>query len=131
MDTADASTRWMTYAELAEARGIGRRSAMRLALRHRWPRRRGNDGLARVGVPAGAERQAERQAPASDAPALALLREALDTLRAQLDRAEAGTEHERAASQRALERAEAAEATLARLRAGGRWRRLRRAWRGG
>jgi hypothetical protein len=56
-----ATTVWMTYAELAKSRGISRRSAERLAQRHRWPRRPGNDGTARVGVPAGAEKPTERQ----------------------------------------------------------------------
>lgn len=56
-----ATTVWMTYAELAESRGISRRSAERLAQRRRWPRRPGNDGTARVGVPAGAEKPTERQ----------------------------------------------------------------------
>jgi hypothetical protein len=56
-----ATTVWMTYAELAKSRGISRRSAERLAQRHRWPRRPGNDGTARVGVPAGAEKPSDRQ----------------------------------------------------------------------
>ena len=44
-------TRWMTYTELGEMLGIERLSAKRLAMRHRWPRRAGNDGAARVAVP--------------------------------------------------------------------------------
>lgn len=44
-------TKWMTYAELAEALGIGADSARNLVRRKRWPRQAGNDGLARVGVP--------------------------------------------------------------------------------
>src|SRR5215204_3639735 len=44
-------TRWMTYDELAKALGIGGDSAPNLVRRKRWPRRPGNDGLARVGVP--------------------------------------------------------------------------------
>jgi hypothetical protein len=44
-------TRWMTYAELAEALGIGADSARNLVRRKRWPRQAGNDGLARIGVP--------------------------------------------------------------------------------
>jgi hypothetical protein len=51
----------MTYAELAKSRGISKRSAERLAQRHQWPRRPGNDGTARVGVPSGAEKPTERQ----------------------------------------------------------------------
>jgi hypothetical protein len=45
--------RWMTYAELAEARGISKASAARLVMRRKWTRRRGNDGGARVAVPVG------------------------------------------------------------------------------
>jgi hypothetical protein len=59
--TPGASTVWMTYAELAKSRGISVRSAQRLAQRHRWVRRPGNDGAARVAVPAGAEQPTERQ----------------------------------------------------------------------
>ena len=45
--------RWMTYAELAEVRGIDRHSAIRLARRNRWKRRPVGDGspLAQVLVP--------------------------------------------------------------------------------
>ena len=42
--------RRMTYAELAQARGISLPSARRLVLRHRWPRQVGNDGVVRVTV---------------------------------------------------------------------------------
>ena len=59
-DTGDG-TRWMTYAELAAARGITRSSATRLAFRRGWRRQTGNDGQARVAVPAAA------QAPPPDA----------------------------------------------------------------
>jgi len=47
----DDGARRMTYAELAEVRGISLSSARRLVLRHRWPRQRGNDGVVRVIVP--------------------------------------------------------------------------------
>src|SRR5215203_4270224 len=36
---------------MAEALGIGRESARVLTQRKRWPRRAGNDGKARIGVP--------------------------------------------------------------------------------
>jgi hypothetical protein len=49
-DTGDGS--WMTYGQLAEARQIGRRAAVRLAQRHRLRRQPGNDGSVRVWVPA-------------------------------------------------------------------------------
>ena len=44
-------TRRMTYAELAQARGISLASARRLARRHAWGRQAGNDGVIRVTVP--------------------------------------------------------------------------------
>jgi hypothetical protein len=43
--------RWMTYSELSEALGIGGDSARNLVRRKHWPRKPGNDGLARIGVP--------------------------------------------------------------------------------
>ena len=43
--------RRMTYAELAQARGISLPAARRLTLRHHWPKQTGNDGLVRVSVP--------------------------------------------------------------------------------
>ena len=57
----------MTYAELADARGISLASARRLARRHHWHRQAGNDGIIRVTVPLGLLRAAPR--PAQAAPA--------------------------------------------------------------
>jgi hypothetical protein len=48
----DAETRWFTYAELGQARGISTASATRLAFRRKWRRQVANDGTARVSVPA-------------------------------------------------------------------------------
>jgi hypothetical protein len=45
---------WMTYDEVAGRLAIKRRSAERLAARKRWPRRPGNDGRVRIGVPSDA-----------------------------------------------------------------------------
>ena len=45
-------TRWVTYRELAVAMKINAASARRLVARNKqWPRRPGNDGLVRIGVP--------------------------------------------------------------------------------
>jgi hypothetical protein len=65
-----ADTRWMTYAELAEGLGIGLDSAKNLARRKRWGRQRGNDGLARIGVPSEVlDRRPKPMPPvAADAP---------------------------------------------------------------
>jgi chromosome segregation ATPase len=45
--------RWLSYGELAEARGISKASAQRLVMRRHWLRRRGNDQTVRVAVPVG------------------------------------------------------------------------------
>jgi hypothetical protein len=47
----DGGTRRMTYAELADVRGISAASAERLVRRRKWSRQVGNDGVARVLVP--------------------------------------------------------------------------------
>jgi hypothetical protein len=47
-----SDTVWLTYDELAERLQIGRESARRLVLRKHWAKRKGNDGKARIGVPA-------------------------------------------------------------------------------
>jgi hypothetical protein len=53
MDNDDDSGggRWLTYGEIAAARGTTRIAAVRLTQRHKWRRQRGNDGHARVLVP--------------------------------------------------------------------------------
>ena len=45
------ATRWLTYEDMGVALGITTESAKRLAMRHKWPRRPGNDGRALVAVP--------------------------------------------------------------------------------
>jgi chromosome segregation ATPase len=47
----DPEIRWVSYAELAEARGIDRLSAVRIARNRRWQKQKGNDGTIRVAVP--------------------------------------------------------------------------------
>lgn len=42
---------WLTYDEAATRLGIKADSVRRRAASRRWPRRVGNDGLARVGIP--------------------------------------------------------------------------------
>jgi hypothetical protein len=46
---------WLTYAELGERMGKSAEAARQRAIRKRWRRQVGNDGLARVLVPADAE----------------------------------------------------------------------------
>src|SRR3712207_604214 len=59
-------TRWLTYKDLAAALGIDEESARRRAQRRKWPRREGNDGRARVAVPADLLAR-EREAVTRDA----------------------------------------------------------------
>jgi hypothetical protein len=86
---------WMTYAELGRVRGISTASAKRLAIRRRWRRHQGNDGTARVAVPATEAAPREGDDTSDITPAVEVLRQAVEALR------------ERAAS--ADTRAEAAE----------------------
>jgi chromosome segregation ATPase len=44
--------KWLTYAELGQARGISTASATRLAFRRKWRRQGGNNRIVRVAVPA-------------------------------------------------------------------------------
>jgi hypothetical protein len=47
----DADGRWLTYAELADIRGIDRQSARRLVSRQKWRRQKDNQNIVRVYVP--------------------------------------------------------------------------------
>jgi flagellar biosynthesis chaperone FliJ len=49
-DDTTATVR-LTYAELAEARGVSLGAARRMVHRHRWPKQVGNNGLSRIAVP--------------------------------------------------------------------------------
>jgi hypothetical protein len=100
-DTQDNQDgRWLTYAELATIRGIGRASAVKLVQRERWRRSSGNDRsrIVRVLVPTdwlapAKEKPAETSGfPATSgedtgmmAGALAVLEDAVASLREQLD----------------------------------------------
>jgi chromosome segregation ATPase len=48
----DADGKWLTYGELATSRGIDKPSAIKLASRRRWRRRKDNRGTMQVYVPA-------------------------------------------------------------------------------
>ena len=65
MDGGDDG-RWMTFVELAQARGISESSARKLVRRRRWRRQAGNHGVVRILVPA------EALDMARDAPGTAL-----------------------------------------------------------
>jgi hypothetical protein len=99
-DGAADGGRWLTYAELAEVRGITRKAAVRMTQRHRWRRTPGNDGAVRIFVPDAMAARTARPDARPDAPqgaeatdgmtdgmtpfhvrALAALEDALATLR--------------------------------------------------
>lgn len=124
-------TRWMTYAELAEARGIKEPAAVRLVQRHKWERHQGNDGSARVAVPLSELRPSRAVAPTvtlvapdnGSVEALRRERQRADQAEARADRAEAKAAEARAlAEQRggdlmdAVERAAKAEGQVEGLR---------------
>jgi hypothetical protein len=53
MPDGEGTSLRLTYAQLAEARGINKASAERLVRNRKWPRVHGNDGVALVIVPPG------------------------------------------------------------------------------
>jgi hypothetical protein len=66
---ADGGGVWMTYREIAAARGIKPEAAVRLVQRRKWPKReRSNDGLAHVLVPPDWIRPADGATPPDVAP---------------------------------------------------------------
>lgn len=70
MMISDADTTWMTYEEAARALTIKPDSVRRRATSRRWPRRVGNDGLARVGVPSNLLRSTPPESAPEAPPAL-------------------------------------------------------------
>ena len=123
MDNGGATSedgRWLSYAELAELRGITRKAAIRLTQRDQWRRQPGNDGATRVFVPGDI---ASRQTPRDDgvpddfpAKALAVLEAALieankraDAALALADRTLAQLADANARADRSEVRADAAE----------------------
>jgi hypothetical protein len=86
-------SRWMTFAELAGARGISKAAAERLVRRHKWRRQPGNDGRVLVLVPAEATAPDDRKVNRDDsrARALGVIQAALaaqERAEARADRAE-------------------------------------------
>jgi len=91
-------TRWMTYAELAQARGIKEPAAVRLVQRRGWERQPGNDGSTRIAVPLMELRLSKAVAPAvmlvapdkHDMETLIRERQRADVAEARAAHAEAG-----------------------------------------
>ena len=137
--TPTAHTHWLTYAELADRLDITGESARNLVRRRGWPRKPGNDGTQRIGVPADyleeRAREEEATAPPIEAPIIAAiippvegenegatvaaLEAHIDTLKAVLEheRARADVERQRADAER--DRADRIAAELAQVRANG------------
>jgi hypothetical protein len=87
----DEVGQWLSYSELAELRGIGRPSAVKLALRSKWRRQKGNDGTTRTYVPGtflqparNASREPSHEASQELSRTISVLEVAVDTLREQL-----------------------------------------------
>ena len=123
---ASPDGRWMTYAELAEARGIDKSSALKLAFRHKdWPRRKNNRGQMQVCVPAdwgsGQDKSMDASMDASmdlssvinsfDA-ALAAVRQRADAADQRADRAEQALAGERSRADVLRERLDSQTAEL-------------------
>jgi hypothetical protein len=106
--------RWLTYAELAAIRGIGRESAVKLAQRERWRKLPGNgrDRTIRILVPAE-WLKAARQTPSPEA-----LPEAIPELSRVAGALEAALAAFREQTEAANDRAAAAEARADRAEAG-------------
>jgi hypothetical protein len=116
MDDHDYDGRWMTYAELADARGIDRQSARRMANRTRWRRQKDNHGVVRVYVPmahvAAHRRQRDVAADISaDMPAVmsADLSNAINALQGALASVEKRAESAEGRAERAEKLVELAE----------------------
>src|SRR3954451_5890890 len=117
-DDERADTRWLSYEELAAARGIDVESARRIARLKKWPRRKGNEGGIRVAVPADilADGQTTRKrrirekirpairpdASADESRTINELSARITLLQAQLEKAEAQAAEARATATQAM-----------------------------
>lgn len=100
--------RWMSYAELAAARGISTASAIRLARRRKWLRQMGNDGTARVAIPDGEDRPPGE----SRGDDRADITEAITGMAAAIAALTAARDEARSDAMRERERADALQARL-------------------
>lgn len=99
---------WITYREAAAILGIGPEAVKKRAARGRWPRRQGNDGLARIqmpeghvlpsssGRPADMSRDASRLSRDGDDRLISALERMISVLQADLAHARVETESVRA-----------------------------------
>ena len=134
-----SDTLWLTYAELAERLDITGDSARNLVRRRGWPRKPGNDGTQRIGIPKEYldERATDEATPAPpimvpiipppevdlteaiEGATVAALEGHIETLKEIVDRERERTAEERARADRERDRADAerdkAEAAAAKL----------------
>jgi len=115
-----ADSRWMSYAELAEARRISNASAIRLVVRRGWRRQADNQGTMRALVPLKWSEPAPSQAMAALEASVAALREraelaerALQTERQRAERAEVARRAELSRGNFLRDRIDALRADLA------------------
>lgn len=80
----DTEMAWLTYEEAATRLGVKPDSVRRRAAARKWPRRRGNDGLARVGIPLSIIPDAIHDVTPDDPDDVGKLREALATATATI-----------------------------------------------
>jgi hypothetical protein len=126
-------TRWLSYAELAEARGIDRLSAVRITRNRRWQKQKGNDGTIRVAVPRNfleAKRRVREENLPETPPEISQKISVLETENASLREQVVELRVREGA---ALARADELRAVIDRLTAvpgAAVWGRLRELWRG-
>lgn len=80
---------WLTYDEAAGRLGIQADSVRRRAASRKWPRRRGNDGFARVGIPRSIIPDATPELTPDNPDNSGRLREDLATAKAEIEGLEA------------------------------------------
>jgi predicted nucleic acid-binding Zn-ribbon protein len=102
-----ADEQWMTYAELAIARGITKASANRLVRRHKWRRQIDNHGHVRVLVPGAIVSSDEK--PDIDTDSMAGIARAITSLHDAMSVWQEQIERERRRADQAELRAEAAD----------------------
>ena len=119
----EADVRWVSYQELADARGIDRLSAVRTARNRRWQKRKGNDGTIRVAVPRNFLENAKRrerenpeeipgEIPAENSRIFSALEGQITALKGQLGTMDAHLSDVRAELEAQRERAETEKADL-------------------
>ena len=121
-------THWLTYAELADKLGITGESARNLVRRREWPRKPGNDGAQRVGVPGEyLEDRAKEEPPVAPVEAAVVVPivspvdvpvegTTMAAMEAHIATLKGVVEHERQRADGERERADALVAVVAHLR---------------